>query len=151
MTGEIRSYRDLRVWNEAMTLAESCYRFSQECPREELFGLTSQIRRAATSIPANVAEGYGRDSKGSYVKFLKTAQGSLKELETHLILAQRLKLGPTPPRICCRIANRSDECCAALSATSKKRPRPDMRDEFYSPRRADCRLPIADCRSERHP
>ena len=76
-----------------MTLAESCYRFSQEFPREELFGLTSQIRRAAASIPANVAEGYGRDSKGSYVNFLKTAQGSLKELETHLILAQRLKLG----------------------------------------------------------
>jgi len=93
MTSEIRSYRDLRVWNEAMTLAESCYRFSQEFPREELFGLTSQIRRAAISIPANVAEGYGRDSKGSYVNFLKTAQGSLKELETHLILAQRLKLG----------------------------------------------------------
>jgi four helix bundle protein len=90
---EIRSYRDLRVWQEAMTLVEDCYRFSKELPREELFGLTSQIRRAAVSIPANIAEGYGRDSKGSYVSFLKTAQGSLKELETHLILAQRLKLG----------------------------------------------------------
>ncbi len=93
MVSEIRSYRDLRVWQEAMTLAEDSYKFSGALPREELFGLTSQIRRAAVSIPANIAEGYGRDSKGSYVNFLKTAQGSLKELETHLILAQRLKLG----------------------------------------------------------
>jgi four helix bundle protein len=91
--GEIRSYRDLRVWQEAMVLAEDSYRFSGALPREELFGLTSQIRRAAVSIPANIAEGYGRDSKGSYLNFLKTAQGSLKELETHLLLTQRLKLG----------------------------------------------------------
>ena len=76
-----------------MTLAGECYRFTKQLPRDELFGLTSQIRRAAVSIPANVAEGYGRDSKGSYVNFLRIAQGSLKELETHLILAQRLKFG----------------------------------------------------------
>ena len=55
--------------------------------------MTSQIRRSSVSVPANIAEGYGRDSAGSYVNFLKTAQGSLKELETHLILTQRLKLG----------------------------------------------------------
>jgi four helix bundle protein len=58
-----------------------------------MYGLTSQIRRAAVSVPANVAEGYGRDSTGAYVQFLRTAQGSLKELETHLILSQRLSLG----------------------------------------------------------
>jgi four helix bundle protein len=87
---EIRSYRDLRVWQEAMTLAEQCYRYSREFPRDEQFGLTSQLRRAAVSVPANIAEGYGRDTKGSYVNFLKIAQGSLKEVETHTILAQRL-------------------------------------------------------------
>ena len=76
-----------------MTLVEGCYRFSGEFPREELYGLTSQIRRAAVSIPANIAEGYGRNSPGSYVGFLRNAQGSLKELETHIILAQRLKFG----------------------------------------------------------
>jgi four helix bundle protein len=91
--GEIRSYRDLKVWQDGMTLVVDCYSFSKEFPKEELFGLTSQLRRAAVSIPANIAEGYGRDSGGSYVNFLKTAQGSLKELETHLILAQRLKFG----------------------------------------------------------
>jgi len=91
--GEIKSYRDLKVWQDGMTLVEGCYRFSSEFPREEQFGLTSQLRRAAVSVPANIAEGYGRDSRGSYVSFLRNAQGSLKEVETHLIIAQRLNFG----------------------------------------------------------
>jgi four helix bundle protein len=88
----IQSYQDLKVWQDAMTLVEGCYSFTKELPRDEIYGLTSQIRRASVSVPANIAEGYGRDSTGSYLNFLKTAQGSLKELETHLILTQRLKL-----------------------------------------------------------
>ncbi len=91
--GGIKSYRDLKVWQDGMTLVEGCYRFSSEFPREEQFGLTSQLRRAAVSVPANIAEGYGRDSRGSYVSFLRNAQGSLKEVETHLIIAQRLNFG----------------------------------------------------------
>ncbi|WP_158817636.1 four helix bundle protein [Methylocapsa sp. S129] len=90
---EIKSYRDLKIWLDAMTLVEGCYLFTKIFPRDEMYGLTSQIRRASVSVPANIAEGYGRDSTGSYVQFLKVAQGSLKELETHLILSQRLKLG----------------------------------------------------------
>ncbi|HEV2604989.1 MAG TPA: four helix bundle protein [Microvirga sp.] len=87
----IESYRDLRVWREAMDLAEFCYKLTGSFPRREIFGLSAQLRRAAVSVPANIAEGYGRDSTGSYVQFLKVAQGSLKELETHLILSARLE------------------------------------------------------------
>jgi four helix bundle protein len=86
----IRSYRDLKVWQRSMALAESVYRVTSVFPREEQFGLTAQARRAAVSIPANIAEGYGRESTASYVNFLRIAQGSLKELETHLILASRI-------------------------------------------------------------
>ena len=86
----IRSYRDLKVWQLAMDLAEESYRISQTMPITETYGLTSQIRRSAASIPANIAEGYGRESTGSYVHFLKTARGSLRELETHVLLAQRI-------------------------------------------------------------
>ncbi len=85
---QVQSYRDLRVWREAMALARICYRHTKPFPRDEIFGLTSQIRRAAVSVSANIAEGYGRENAGSYVQFLKIAQGSLKELETHVLPAQ---------------------------------------------------------------
>ena len=88
--GSIESYRDLRVWREAMDLAEAAYLLSASFPRSEAFAMTPQLRRAAISVPANVAEGYGRDRTGAYVQFLKVSQGSLKELETHLLLSQRL-------------------------------------------------------------
>jgi four helix bundle protein len=92
----INSYRDLRVWQDAMTLAESCYRLTAQFPRDELFGLTSQIRRAGVSVPANIAEGHGRENTGSFVQHLRVSQGSLKELETHLLLAERVGILPTP-------------------------------------------------------
>lgn len=88
----IQSYRDLKVWQEAMNLAESCYRVTKAFPKEETYGMTSQIRRAAVSIPANIAEGYGRKTRGEYIQFLYISQGSLKELETHLLLAIRVEL-----------------------------------------------------------
>jgi four helix bundle protein len=93
---EIRSYRDLRVWQNGMEIATKVYRLTQHWPKTELYGLTSQARRAATSIPANIAEGYGRHNTGSYIQFLKIAQGSLKELETHLILASRIDIATEP-------------------------------------------------------
>lgn len=86
----INSYRDLRVWKEALDIAEYAYRVTASFPREEMYGLTSQIRIAAASVPANIAEGYGRDNLGNYIQFLRIAQGSLKEIETHMFLAARL-------------------------------------------------------------
>ena len=82
--GRIESYEDLEVWQLAMTLAEHCYELTKQFPKEELYGLISQIRRAAVSIPANIAEGYGRDQTGNFIQFLRIAQGSSRELETHL-------------------------------------------------------------------
>lgn len=90
--GGIRSYRDLKVWQRAMDLAAACYRTTRRFPRDELYGMVSQIRRAAASVPANVAEGHGRNSRGEYIQFLRVAQESLKELETHVLLAQRIGL-----------------------------------------------------------
>ena len=90
--GDIRSYRDLKVWQRAMDLAETCYRTTRRFPKDELYGMVSQIRRAAASVPANIAEGHGRNSRGEYIQFLRIAQGSLKELETHALLAQRIGL-----------------------------------------------------------
>lgn len=88
----IRNFMDLRVWKEAMNLVEACYRLSSTFPKEEMYGLTSQLRRASVSVPANIAEGYGRENKGSYAQFLRIAQGSLREVQTHLLLTDRLKL-----------------------------------------------------------
>jgi four helix bundle protein len=75
-----------------MTLAEACYRLTSGFPKSEVYGMTSQIRRASASIAANVAEGHGRENSGSFVQLLRVAQGSLKELETHLLLATRIEL-----------------------------------------------------------
>ncbi|ACC84986.1 four helix bundle protein [Nostoc punctiforme] len=88
----IQSYQDLKVWQEAMNLAEECYRVTKQFPKEETYGMISQIRRASVSIPANIAEGYGRRTRGEYIQFLYIAQGSLKELETHLLLSIRVAL-----------------------------------------------------------
>jgi four helix bundle protein len=78
------------VWQQAMDLAVAAYKTTRSWPKEEIYGLTSQVRRAATSVPANIAEGFGRENRGSYQQFLRIAQGSLKELETHLLIAQRV-------------------------------------------------------------
>jgi len=75
-----------------MDLAEDCYVLTRGFPKEETYGMVSQIRRAGVSVAANIAEGYGRDSSGHYSSFLRNAQGSLKELETHLLISVRVGL-----------------------------------------------------------
>lgn len=91
---DINSYRDLLVWQKAMDLAVLCYSLTRSFPKEEVFGLTSQLRRSSSSVAANIAEGHGRENSGSFVQFLRVAQGSLKETETHLLLSQRVGLLP---------------------------------------------------------
>ncbi len=86
----IRSHRDLIVWQKAMDLVVTVYRATEALPKAEIYGLTSQIRRAVTSIPANIAEGQGRRLPKEFVYFLSNARGSLWELDTHLESATRL-------------------------------------------------------------
>ena len=86
----VMTFRDLMVWQKAMNLVEMIYLLTATFPKGELYGLTSQIRRAAVSIPANIAEGNGRKSRKEYLQFLSIANGSISELETHLLIARRL-------------------------------------------------------------
>jgi four helix bundle protein len=86
----IQTYRDLTVWQQSMDLVVEIYRLARQFPADEQFALTSQIRRAATSIPANIAEGHGRLHRKEYLYHLSVARGSLMELETHLQIAVRL-------------------------------------------------------------
>ena len=88
----VQSYRDLAVWQKAIALSVACYRVTSEFPREEIYGMTAQIRRASVSVAANIAEGHGREHTRTFIQFLRIAQGSLKELETHLILAEQTGL-----------------------------------------------------------
>ncbi len=87
----LRSHRDLEVWKISMTLVETIYNLVKAFPREEMYGLTSQIKRSAISIPSNIAEGAGRKGETEWTRFLYIALGSLSELETQLELAIRLK------------------------------------------------------------
>ena len=86
----IRSYRDLEVWQKGVQLVVDCYQLTRSLPRPEQYGLTSQIQWSAAAVPANIAEGHGRDHLGDYLHHLSIAKGSLMELETHLIVANRL-------------------------------------------------------------
>ena len=85
-----RKHHDLRLWQEAMCLVKDIYRVTGDFPREETYALTSQMRRAAISIPSNIAEGAGRTGVREFLQFLSITRGSLSELETQVILAQDL-------------------------------------------------------------
>jgi four helix bundle protein len=87
---QIRTHRDLLIWQKSMALVTEIYRKSQRFPTQEQYGLTSQIRMAAVSIPSNIAEGFGRQSTGDYIRFLNIAVGSLFEVQTQIEIALNL-------------------------------------------------------------
>jgi four helix bundle protein len=89
-SGEVRHYRDLLVWQKAVDWVEAIYAATRSWPQDERFGLTSQIRRAAVSVPSNIAEGCARRSTAEFLRFLSIARGSLAEVETQIIVATRL-------------------------------------------------------------
>jgi four helix bundle protein len=87
---QVKSYQQLIAWQKAIALVTEIYKTSSIFPREEIYGLTSQLRRAAVSIPSNIAEGHGRATKGEFIQFLCHARGSLYELETQILIGRNL-------------------------------------------------------------
>jgi four helix bundle protein len=121
----IESYKDLMVWKKAMELVFETYRLSRGFPSDERFGLTSQIRRAAVSIASNIAEGHGRHHLGDYCRFLSMARGSVKELETDLLIAERLRFASTGDIE--QALSLSEEISRMLSTMQRKlRPRVEL-------------------------
>jgi len=110
----VKSYKDLVVWQKAVELVIEVYRATSQFPREEVYGLTSQLRQSAVSIPSNVAEGQGRATKGEFIQFLSHARGFLYELETQLIIARELRY--LSPECENRIAKHADEVGRILMA-----------------------------------
>jgi four helix bundle protein len=92
MKKEFSTFKNLIAWQKGVEIVKNIYLLSQKFPREEKFGITSQVTRAAISIPSNIAEGWGRESAGSYINFLKISRGSLYELESHLIICKEIGL-----------------------------------------------------------
>ena len=90
MDTQIKSFRDLVAWQKAMALTETVYAITERFPSDERYVLSSQLKRAAVSVPSNIAEGYGRNSTAEYIRFLKISIGSLYELDTQLELSNRL-------------------------------------------------------------
>ena len=129
MARQLVTYRDLDVWQKSVELVVNVYTLTKTFPDSERFGLIPQMQRAAVSIPANIAEGYGRAHRREYVQHLSIAKGSLAELETHLIISGKLKY---VTRSQCRdiwklaqdIGKMLAKLIAALSGTSEKGPKP---------------------------
>ena len=95
----VRTFRDLIAWQKGKELAKLVYVATRQMPEEERFGLTNQMRRAAVSIPSNIAEGHARQSRADYLKFLRTSRGSLAELMTQCEIAWDLGLMPSHPTL----------------------------------------------------
>ena len=89
----MKNFKELRIWQKGMDIAVNCFRLTEEFPKEEKFGLSIQITRAGVSIPSNIAEGSSRSSEKDYARFIEISMGSSYELETQLLIAQRLSYG----------------------------------------------------------
>src|SRR6266567_3055655 len=90
-SGPVHGYRDLIVWQDSMDLVVAIYRTTATFPKDERYSLVNQLRRAAVSVPSNIAEGQGRSRTGDYLRHLSVAVGSLSELETQILIARRLE------------------------------------------------------------
>lgn len=130
----LSSYRELDTWQIAMELVEFVYKLTRQFPETEKYGLISQMQRAAVSIPANIAEGYGRSHRGDYLHHLSIARGSLAELETHITLAVRLGITSRESAIpSWELAQRTGQMLEKLRQALKKplptrNPKPETRD-----------------------
>lgn len=112
------SYRDQFIWKRGIQLSINCYHLTENFPPSELYGLTSQIRRASVSVPSNIAEGYGRRTKNEYIQFLHIALGSLRELDTQLIIAKEVKLAA--PELFTPVLEEVDRMQGILVSTIQK-------------------------------
>jgi len=127
----LRTYRQLEVGQRSIELVEAVYRLTASLPGDEKFGLRAQLQRAAVSIPANIAEGYGRSGRGDYLHHLSIARGSLFELETHLTLAARLGLVKRSAVLnCWNLAQKVGQMLSKLIASLRpetRNPKPETR------------------------
>lgn len=118
---KVNTYQELIVWQKAMDLVELIYTSSKNFPREEVYGLTSQLRKAAVSIPSNIAEGQGRRTTADFLRHLSISYGSLLELETQTLIATRLQY--LPQRGCERILRLAGEVGRLLNGLMSSLPR----------------------------
>lgn len=116
----VRSYRDLIVWKKAIDLVIDVYHYTRSFPKEETYGLISQLRRAAVSVPSNIAEGHARVSTGEFRQFLGHALGSLVEIETQILISERLNY--IDPANAAEISRRTDEIGRMLNALLRSLP-----------------------------
>jgi four helix bundle protein len=121
--GDVRSFRDLVVWQKAIGLTVEVYRLTERFPKSERFGLTSQLRRAAASIAANIAEGHARSTRPDYARFISIAQGSLAESRTYLHIAERIGLASAND--VASIEGLADELSRMLTALRTRLVRPN--------------------------
>lgn len=96
MLTKVKSFKDLRIWQQGMEIVERVYKVSEDFPKSELYGLSAQVRRAAVSVPSNIAEGFRRKYTKEYKRFLSIALASYGELETQIIISKRLKYMSEP-------------------------------------------------------